>query len=131
MRHSPNQPAERPKPEHVTEVRDDTGPAGFRKGLAESGPGDGGLPQAQLAARRADFAPALNGVGRSIGGPWRLGASPATAAERAQGAERGHDPHPLIQRPTEGRRGPRPEGGCLMQPRTPTRIATVMAARAE
>lgn len=74
MRHLPNQAGVGFKPEHFTAIREDAGPVGFLEIHAENYMGDGGLPHAQLAALRTDFALSLHGVGLSIGGPGRLDA---------------------------------------------------------
>ncbi|MGD9713595.1 MAG: DUF692 domain-containing protein [Thermomicrobiales bacterium] len=74
MRHLPNQAGVGFKPEHFAAIREDAGAVGFLEVHAENYMGDGGLPHAQLAALRADFALSLHGVGLSIGGPGRLDA---------------------------------------------------------
>jgi uncharacterized protein len=60
------------KPAHAAALRLDPGPVRFLEVHAENYMGAGGLPHAQLAALRADFALSLHGVGLSIGGPGRL-----------------------------------------------------------
>ena len=62
------------KPDHFAAIRQDRGPVGFLEIHAENYMGAGGLPHAQLAALRADFALSVHGVGLSIGGPGRLDA---------------------------------------------------------
>ncbi|MEZ5753621.1 MAG: DUF692 domain-containing protein [Paracoccaceae bacterium] len=74
MRHLPNTAGAGFKPEHFAAIREDAGAVGFLEVHAENYMGDGGLPHAQLAALRADFALSLHGVGLSIGGPGRLNA---------------------------------------------------------
>ncbi len=60
------------KPQHFDALRQNPGPVGFIEVHAENYMGAGGLPHAQLAALRPDFALSLHGVGLSIGGPGRL-----------------------------------------------------------
>lgn len=62
------------KPDHFAAIRDTRGPVGFLEVHAENYMGAGGLPHAQLAALRADFALSVHGVGLSIGGPGQLDA---------------------------------------------------------
>lgn len=56
------------KPEHFAAIRRDAEGIGFFEVHAENYMGAGGLPHAQLAAIRADFALSVHGVGLSIGG---------------------------------------------------------------
>jgi uncharacterized protein len=56
------------KPEHFVAIRRDAEGIGFFEVHAENYMGAGGLPHAQLAAIRADFALSVHGVGLSIGG---------------------------------------------------------------
>jgi uncharacterized protein (UPF0276 family) len=60
------------KPEHFAAIRQSAASVGFFEVHAENYMGAGGLPHAQLAALRADYALSLHGVGLSIGGPGRL-----------------------------------------------------------
>lgn len=60
------------KPQHFDAIRQNPDPIGFLEVHAENYMGAGGLPHAQLAALRSDFALSLHGVGLSIGGPGRL-----------------------------------------------------------
>lgn len=62
------------KTEHFDAIRQDAGCVGFFEVHAENYMGAGGLPHAQLAALRADFALSVHGVGLSIGGPGPLNA---------------------------------------------------------
>ncbi len=62
------------KPQHFDAIRQNPDPIGFLEVHAENYMGAGGLPHAQLAALRSDFALSLHGVGLSIGGPGRLNA---------------------------------------------------------
>lgn len=55
------------KPEHFAEIRQGAR-VGFFEVHAENYMGAGGLPHAQLAALRADYALSIHGVGLSIGG---------------------------------------------------------------
>lgn len=74
MRVLPNSAGAGFKPDHFAAIREDAGAVGFLEVHAENYMGDGGLPHAQLAALRVDFALSLHGVGLSIGGPGRLDA---------------------------------------------------------
>lgn len=56
------------KPEHFAAILRDAEGIGFFEVHAENYMGAGGLPHAQLAAIRADFALSVHGVGLSIGG---------------------------------------------------------------
>lgn len=56
------------KPEHFAAIRSGAEGVGFFEVHAENYMGAGGLPHAQLAAIRADFALSVHGVGLSIGG---------------------------------------------------------------
>lgn len=56
------------KPEHFAAIRATRPAIGFFEVHAENYLGAGGLPHAQLAALRADFALSVHGVGLSIGG---------------------------------------------------------------
>lgn len=56
------------KPEHFAAIRETAQGIGFFEVHAENYLGAGGLPHAQLAAIRADFALSVHGVGLSIGG---------------------------------------------------------------
>ncbi len=56
------------KPEHFAAIRASRPAIGFFEVHAENYLGAGGLPHAQLAALRADFALSVHGVGLSIGG---------------------------------------------------------------
>lgn len=56
------------KPEHFAAIRESRPAIGFFEVHAENYLGAGGLPHAQLAALRADFALSVHGVGLSIGG---------------------------------------------------------------
>lgn len=58
------------KPEHFDQIRQGAR-VGFFEIHAENYMGAGGLPHAQLAALRADYALSIHGVGLSIGGPDR------------------------------------------------------------
>jgi uncharacterized protein (UPF0276 family) len=60
------------KPEHFDAIRRDAASVSFFEVHAENYMGAGGLPHAQLAALRADFALSIHGVGLSIGGPGPL-----------------------------------------------------------
>ncbi|PTV97369.1 hypothetical protein C8J27_101484 [Rhodobacter aestuarii] len=55
------------KPEHFDQIRADRRRVGFFEIHAENYLGAGGLPHAQLAALRADYALSVHGVGLSIG----------------------------------------------------------------
>ncbi len=60
------------KPAHFDAIRETAPRLGFFEIHAENYMGAGGLPHAQLAALRTDFALSIHGVGLSIGGPGRL-----------------------------------------------------------
>jgi uncharacterized protein (UPF0276 family) len=60
------------KPEHFAAIRQSAASVGFFEVHAENYMGAGGLPHAQLAALRAEYALSLHGVGLSIGGPGPL-----------------------------------------------------------
>ena len=60
------------KAEHFADIRALKPKLGFFEVHAENYMGEGGLPHAQLAALRADYALSLHGVGLSIGGPGAL-----------------------------------------------------------
>jgi len=56
------------KPEHVAEIVETSGEAGFFEVHAENYMGDGGVPHRQLSAIREKYAISMHGVGLSIGG---------------------------------------------------------------
>lgn len=68
MRHLPARAGLGFKPEHFAAIRAQRPALGFFEVHAENYMGEGGLPHAQLAALRADYALSLHGVGLSIGG---------------------------------------------------------------
>jgi uncharacterized protein (UPF0276 family) len=55
------------KPEHFADILAEPQPVGFFEVHAENYMGDGGVPHAQLARLRADYALSIHGVGLSIG----------------------------------------------------------------
>ncbi len=64
----PNAPGVGYKPQHFTQIMDDTGPVGWLEIHAENYMGDGGRPLAQLRALAQRFPISVHGVGLSIGG---------------------------------------------------------------
>lgn len=77
------------KPEHFDQIRQGAR-VGFFEIHAENYMGAGGLPHAQLAALRADYALSIHGVGLSIGGPDRPNADHLARLRRL--CDR-YDPH--------------------------------------
>lgn len=78
MSHLPPKPGVGFKPEHFAAIRSGKPAVGFFEVHAENYMGAGGLPHAQLAALRADYAISIHGVGLSIGG--QRGLDPAHLA---------------------------------------------------